>query len=88
MASARSYKSLAYEPWPTFDEQALTVDAIEIPVQVNGKVRSKIMVDPNADAESLESVALADAKISELLAGKSIVKKVIIPGRMVNLVIK
>ncbi len=81
-------ETLAYVAWPQFDEEALKVDAIEIPVQINGKVRSKIMVDPTADADTMEKVALADEKIVEQMAGKTLVKKVVIPGRMVNLVIK
>jgi leucyl-tRNA synthetase len=80
--------TLAYEPWPTHDDAALQVDTVEVPVQINGKVRSKITVDPNADADTMEAAAVADQRIAELLAGKSIVKKIIIPGRMVNLVIK
>jgi leucyl-tRNA synthetase len=74
--------TLAYEPWPKFDPE------IEIPVQINGKVRGKISVPAELDAEGLEQAALQNDKIAEMVAGKVIVKKVIVPGRLVNFVIK
>jgi leucyl-tRNA synthetase len=80
-------KTLAYEPWPTFDESAIKEDTIEIPIQVNGKLRGKILVAAGVDKAALESAALADAKVQELLSGKTIVKTVVVPGRMVNFVI-
>ncbi|MBL8870532.1 MAG: hypothetical protein JNK90_12105, partial [Planctomycetaceae bacterium] len=61
---------------------------IEIPVQVNGKVRGKISVPADLDAAGLEQAALQNEKIAEMVAGKEIVKKVIVPGRLVNFVIK
>jgi leucyl-tRNA synthetase len=80
--------TLAYEPWPAFDETALREDAIEVPVQINGKLRGRIQVATGADAAALESAARGDAKIAELLAGKTVVKAIVVPGRMVNFVVK
>ena len=81
-------KSLAYEPWPQFDE-ALTVEStIEIPVQVLGKIKSRINVAPGTSKDELEKLALADEKIAELLAGKTIVKTIVVPDRLVNFVAK
>jgi leucyl-tRNA synthetase len=80
--------TLAYEPWPAFDEAALREDAIEVPVQINGKLRGRIQVAAGADAAALESAARGDAKIAELLAGKTVVKAIVVPGRMVNFVVK
>jgi len=80
--------TLAYEPWPAFDEAALREDAIEVPVQINGKLRGRIQVATGADAAALESAARGDAKIAELLAGKTVVKAIVVPGRMVNFVVK
>jgi leucyl-tRNA synthetase len=57
-------------------------------VQINGKLRSKILVSPNADEKSIEADAKADVRIAELLAGKQIVKTIIVPGRLANFVIK
>ena len=80
--------TLTYEPWPTFDESAIKEDTVEIPIQINGKLRSKIQVPADADKAALESAACADARVVELLAGKTLVKTVVVPGRMVNFVVK
>ena len=74
--------------WPTVEEQWLKDDTVEIPVQVQGKLRSRIVVAADADAAALEAAAAADPKIAELLAGKTIVKVVAVPGRMVNFVVR
>jgi leucyl-tRNA synthetase len=80
-------KTLAYEPWPAFDEK-LTVDAmVEIPVQINGKIRSKIEVPRGTSKEDLERIALEDPRIRELLVSP-VVKTVCVPDRLVNFVIK
>ena len=81
-------ESLAYEPWPEFDPALAKEDTVEVPVQINGKVRSKITVPADADAAQLEAAARADARIAELLAGKQIVKVIVVPGRLVNFVVK
>ena len=60
----------------------------EIPVQVQGKLRARITVPAGTDAVGLEAAAVAEPKIAALLAGKTIVKVVAVPGRMVNFVIK
>ena len=80
--------SLAYVAWPKFDESKLKASSIEIPIQVNGKVRSKVVVAADCSSQELEEVAKKDDRVVELLAGKEIVKCVVIPGRMVNFVIK
>ena len=80
--------TLAYEPWPTVDLKWLKEDSIEVPVQVNGKLRGKITVPAGSDQAALETAAKADEKVAELLAGKSIVKTVVVPGRLVNFVVK
>ncbi len=78
--------TLAYEPWPAWDEAALHESTIEVPVQVNGKLRSRISVPSDADAKALEAAAKADPRIAELLAGKTIRKAIVVPGRLVNFV--
>ena len=80
--------TLAYEPWPTFDEAAIREDTIEVPVQINGKLRWRIQVPAGADKAALESAARSDPKIIELLAGKTVLKAIVVPGRMVNFVVK
>jgi leucyl-tRNA synthetase len=81
-------RSLAYEPFPVADDELLVDDTVEIPVQLNGKVRTKLMVATGTDRDALEAVARADAKVAELLDGKQIVKAVVVPGRMVNFVVR
>jgi leucyl-tRNA synthetase len=78
--------TLAYEPWPEYDEALIAEDELEIPVQINGKVRSKIRVPAGADQGAIEAAARNDPRIVELLAGKQVVKTVVVPGRLVNFV--
>jgi leucyl-tRNA synthetase len=81
-------ESLAHEQWPEFDPSLAKEDSIDIPVQINGKVRSKITVPAEADTAQLETAARADAKVIEHVAGKQIVKVIVVPGRLVNIVVK
>jgi leucyl-tRNA synthetase len=73
--------------WPTVEPQWLVDDTVEIPVQIQGKLRGRVVVPAGADAAALEAAAAADPKIAELLAGKRIVKVVAVPGRLVNFVL-
>lgn len=79
--------SLAHGPFPVADPQYLVDDTVEYPVQVNGKVRSRITVAADADKGSLESAALADEKVQAFLDGKAPKKVIVVPGRLVNLVV-
>jgi leucyl-tRNA synthetase len=81
-------KSLAYEPWPVFDAEAVHEDTREVPVQINGKLRARVVVAADADAAALEQTARDDPRIAELLDGKTVAKVVVVPGRMVNFVVK
>ncbi|MGI9036846.1 MAG: leucine--tRNA ligase [Pyrinomonadaceae bacterium] len=74
--------------FPVADERFLRADEIEIPVQVNGKLRARILASPDASNEDLQSQALADAKIREYTDGKKIVKIVVVPKRLVSIVVK
>ncbi|PAT09640.1 leucine--tRNA ligase [Corynebacterium hadale] len=80
--------TLTFEPFPTFDESLLTDDTVEIPVQINGKVKARINVAADASKEDMEQAALDDARVTELTSGKQIIKTIVVPGRMVNLVVK
>jgi len=80
--------TLAYEPWPTFDEAMLAVDTVELPVQVNGKLRGRITVPADADDDQVIEAAKADPKVAAAIEGKLTLKEIVIPGRMVNLVVK
>ncbi len=81
-------ETITYQPFPTFEEKYLVDDEIEVPVQINGKVKTRINVAADADQDAVFEVALADAKIADLTSGKNVVKKIYVPGRMVNLVVK
>jgi leucyl-tRNA synthetase len=81
-------KTLAYEPWPRYDESLLVESTLELPVQINGKVRSKINVPADADNGAVLLAAKADPKVAEYMRGKDTVKEIVIPGRLVNIVVK
>ena len=81
-------ETLALEPWPTFDEAMLKQDTIEVPVQICGKLRGKIEVPAECDAATMAAAAKSNPRVAELLEGKTIVKEIVIPGRMVNFVVK
>jgi leucyl-tRNA synthetase len=74
--------------WPTVDPKWLKDDTIEVPVQVQGKLRGRIVVPADADVEAMKAAAAAEPKIAELLAGREIAKVVAVPGRLVNFVLK
>ena len=81
-------KSLAYEPWPEYDAKALVESEIEIPVQVLGKLRGRIKVPVAATPAEMETAAKENADVAKFLEGKTIVKVVAVPKRMVNFVVR
>ncbi|HLQ72839.1 MAG TPA: leucine--tRNA ligase [Bacillota bacterium] len=80
--------TIAYEAWPTYDESFLVEDEVEIVVQVMGRVRSKISVPKDISKDELEKTALSDEKIQEWIEGKNIMKVIVVPGKLVNIVAK
>lgn len=79
--------SVHAQPWPTWDEAALVADEVEIVVQVNGKVRDRVVVPANASREEIEAAVLAQEKVKAHLAGKTVKKVIVVPGKLVNLVV-
>lgn len=79
---------IAEAAWPAADPQALTVDAVTLAVQVNGKRRGEIQVPVDAGREAVEAAARTDAHVQRHLEGQAIVKVIVVPGRLVNLVVK
>ena len=79
---------LVDKSWPAWDESLAAQNEIEVVFQVNGKIRSKAPVAADTDKDTLEKIALADPKIQEQLKGKEIIKKIIVPGKLVNFVVK
>ncbi|MBO5642664.1 MAG: leucine--tRNA ligase [Kiritimatiellae bacterium] len=80
--------TLAYEKWPAYDPSALVEDEIEIPVQVLGKLRGRVSVSANATPAEMEEAAKANVDVAKFLEGKTIVKVIAVPKRMVNFVVK
>jgi leucyl-tRNA synthetase len=79
--------ALAYACWPKFDPALLVESEIEIPVQVNGKLRDVIKVPANADNAALEAAAKASEKVQPFIAGKAIRKVIVVPKKLVNLIV-
>jgi leucyl-tRNA synthetase len=79
--------TLAYEPWPKADPALLKSDTIEVPVQVNGKLRSRLTVPADNDEKALETAALADEKVKAFIAGKQVKKVIVAKGKLVNIVV-
>ena len=80
--------SLAYEPWPRYDASALVENEVEIPVQVMGRLRGRIRVPATATAEEMRTLAEAAPDVAKFLEGKTVVKVIAVPKRMVNFVVK
>ncbi len=80
--------SLSHEAWPDHDEAVAADDMVEVPVQICGRVRARISVPADASQEDCIAAAKADRRIAELIAGKTIVKEIVVPGRLVNIVVK
>lgn len=80
--------SVFNEKWPKFDESALTKDTIELVIQINGKVKGKINVSAALSKEELENKAKSNEKVLQLTQGKNIVKVIVVPKKLVNIVVK
>ena len=78
--------SIAYESWPAYDEAKLVDDEVEIVVQINGKVKTKLMVPADANKDALEQIAMEDLQVKEQIDGKTVRKVIAVPGKLVNIV--
>ena len=74
--------------WPKYDESALVQDEVEVIVQVNGKLRAKVSMDANISREDMEKIALEDEKVKASIEGKTVVKVIAVPKKLVNIVVK
>ena len=81
-------RSLLKAAWPKYDAELAKEEEIEIPVQINGKLRSRVVVPADAAEDFVLEKAFADEKVKSAISGKHIVKKIYVPGKMVNLVVK
>ncbi len=80
-------RSLSYEPWPTYDEAFCVDDVLEIPVQVNGKVRGRVMLAKAASEEEARAAALGLESVAALSTGKQLKKFIYVAGKIVNIVV-
>ncbi|MFR5266090.1 leucine--tRNA ligase [Clostridium sp.] len=80
--------SVFNEEWPKYDEKALVKDEVEIAIQINGKVKHKIVISSGLSDDEIKATTLEDEKVKELTEGKTIVKVIVIKGRLVNIVVK
>ena len=80
--------TIAFESWPTYDPAQLVENVIEIVVQINGKVKSRLNISADADKDSVISQAKNDEIISSMISGKDIVKEIYVPKKLVNIVVK
>jgi leucyl-tRNA synthetase len=76
------------QPWPVHDEAFLVESEAEYVVQINGKVRDRVRVPIHAEKEEIEKLVLASTKVAEAVAGHAIVKIIVVPGKLVNIVVK
>ena len=74
--------------WPEYDEEKMVADVVEIPVQINGKVRYKVTVPSDADEKQIEDTVLKDEKLKNYTEGKSIAKIIVIKKKIINIVVK
>lgn len=80
--------NLSVEKWPKYDEAALVVSEVEIVLQINGKIRDKIKIDPNLTPDQMQELAMSSDRIKELTEGKTIVKCIAVPKKLINIVVK
>ncbi len=80
-------KTISYESWPTFDEAMLVENEIEVVVQINGKVKAKLVIPADSSREQMEEVAKQDEKVQEAIGDKTIRKVIAVPGKLVNIVV-
>ncbi|MBE7030815.1 MAG: leucine--tRNA ligase [Ruminococcaceae bacterium] len=76
------------QSWPTYDESALVRDEIEVVLQINGKVKEKMMVSAGTSEEDIIAAALANEKIAQFIEGKQVLKTIVVKGKLVNIVVK
>ena len=80
--------TIAYESWPTYDESKTADDTVEVIVQINGKLKGKICVPVDMDKDEALALAKADEKVAAAIEGKTVVKEIVIPNKIINIVVK
>ena len=81
-------ESIAYESWPTYDESKTADDSVEIALQINGKLKGTIMLPVNCPKDEAIAMAKADERISSAIEGKTVIKEIAVPNKIINIVVK
>jgi leucyl-tRNA synthetase len=81
-------ESLVKARWPSSDERWAQAETLEIPVQVNGKLRSRIFLPPGTPPEEYERAALADPRVQAFINGRKVIRVIVVPDRLVNVVVR
>ena len=79
---------ISIAPWPEYDESKTVDDTVELPVQINGKVKTKVFVPNNASKDEILAIAKSDDKVNESIEGKTVIKEIVVPGKIINIVVK
>jgi leucyl-tRNA synthetase len=87
-ARGEAWRSIHTESWPVFDESLVVAEMVELPVQVNGKLRDKVQVAPGLSQDEIEAIVMAQPKVQANLEGKTVVKVIHVGGRLVNIVVR
>jgi leucyl-tRNA synthetase len=80
-------RMIAYEPWPEYDETLIVTETIQVPVQVNGKLRTVMEVARDSSDSTLEHLALKDDKIAAYISGTEVERVIVVPNRLVNIIV-
>ena len=80
--------SIAYESWPAYDEAKTVDSSVTIAVQINGKLRSTIVIEKDMPKDDVLALAKADPKVADFIADKTVIKEIYVPGKIVNIVVK
>jgi leucyl-tRNA synthetase len=87
-AGGKEWRSIHAETWPAFDTELVRVDHVELPVQVNGKLRDLVTVRPGLTQDEIEGIVMARPKVQANLEGRQVVRVIHVPGRLVNIVVR
>ena len=87
-AAGEAWASIHAEPWPSIDAELVVAEHVELPVQVNGKLRDKVLVAAGLPEAELEAIVMAQPKVIANLEGKQVVKVIHVGGRLVNIVVR
>jgi leucyl-tRNA synthetase len=78
--------AIVNEPWPSVDENALVQNKVQIIVQVNGKLRAKLIIAADTSKAQVEAQALADENVAKFIDGKTVIKVIVVPNKLINIV--